>query len=379
MKRRIATVYEPYFRDQPEPTGSDMAGRRRIGVVVTRRHEGNFMRTVTGILQNLDGKDFELVIFCAGASVAMLRQKIGRDDVRYVPIAHSLPEAVQRIRSVACDLIYYWEVGSDSLNYLLPFARLAPVQCTSWGLVMTTGIPAMHYFVSSSLVETDSAGGHYSERLWYSKTLFVNQSRLPPVSPVSRSFFRLPEDRRLYMCFQNPLKLHPDTDPLLRDILAADPQGVVVLLGGKYERVVRQLQERFAKTIPNGAGRIVLMPLLSFDDYCRLLQLADVVLDPPHYSAASSAYDIFSFHQPIVTMEGELGLGRVTAAFYRKMGVQGLVAASAEEYVRLAVQIAGDRDCRMHFRDRLRSASDAIFDDLDAVREYERFFREVLG
>ncbi len=152
LKRKIAAVYEPYFRDQPEPAGSGNSGRKRIGVVVTQRHEGNFLRTMTGVWRNLDGNDFELVVFCAGASLAMLRQGIRRDDIRYVPIPATLPEAVQRIRGVACDLIYYWEVGSDSLNYLLPFARLAPVQCTSWGQMTTTGVPAMDYFFSSALI-----------------------------------------------------------------------------------------------------------------------------------------------------------------------------------------------------------------------------------
>ena len=38
----------------------------------------------------------------------------------------------------------------------------------------------------------------------------------------------------------------------------------------------------------------MLLPWQKYDDYCRLLALADVVLDPPHYSASSSAYDILT-------------------------------------------------------------------------------------
>ena len=66
LKRKIAAVYEPYFRDQPEPTGSGNSARKRIGVVVTQRHEGNFLRTMTGVWRNLDGNDFELVVFLRG-------------------------------------------------------------------------------------------------------------------------------------------------------------------------------------------------------------------------------------------------------------------------------------------------------------------------
>ena len=38
-----------------------------------------------------------------------------------------------------------------------------------------------------------------------------------------------------------------------------------------------------------------------FDDYCRLLQLADVILDTPHYGAGITCYDLFSFNLPVVT------------------------------------------------------------------------------
>ena len=63
----------------------------------------------------------------------------------------------------------------------------------------------------------------------------------------------------------------------------------------------------------------------TIEDYCRLLQLADVVLDPPHYGAGSSCYDLFSFNLPVVTLPGELIVGRITQACYRKMGVEDLI------------------------------------------------------
>ena len=40
-------------------------------------------------------------------------------------------------------LIYFWEVGTDTTNYFLPFCRLAPVQCTGWGWPETSAAPAV--------------------------------------------------------------------------------------------------------------------------------------------------------------------------------------------------------------------------------------------
>ena len=108
------------------------------------------------------------------------------------------------------------------------------------------------------------------------------------------------------------------------------------------------------------------------------VSLDDVILDPPHYGAGSSCYDLFSFNLPVV-WPGELIVGRITQACYRKMGVEDLIVHSAEEYVRKAVQVATDRDYQQYVTSRVANNSDVLFNDLEAVREHERFFDAVLA
>ena len=130
--------------------------------------------------------------------------------------------------------------------------------------------------------------------------------------------------------------------------------------------------------IPDAADRIIFVPRQEFQDYCGLLQAADVVLDPLHYGAGSSCYDVFSFNLPMVTMPTGMMPGRVSYAFYKKMRFEELVASSADGYVSKAVQLATDRDYRKYVTERIAQASGVLFNDLEAVREHERFFEEVL-
>ncbi len=44
------------------------------------------------------------------------------------------------------DILFYPDLGMTPLTYFLAFARLAPVQCVSWGHPVTTGIPAHRLF-----------------------------------------------------------------------------------------------------------------------------------------------------------------------------------------------------------------------------------------
>ena len=118
--------------------------------------------------------------------------------------------------------------------------------------------------------------------------------------------------------FAEPLKLHPVVDSLFAAILAADPMGLI-LLAARKGHAVELLRQRFAPRIPADTERLLFMPWQTIEDYYRLLQLADVVLDPPHYGVGSSCYDLFSFNLPVVKMPSELIVGRITWACYRKM------------------------------------------------------------
>ena len=116
LKEKYAALYEPYFRDQPPPTGSGNRDRPRIGILVSRRHEGLFTRCAGGLFARLNRERFELVILASQASIAPLQKLLPHDGLRYVAYRDALPDAIRQIRDAACDLIYYWEVGSDPLS-----------------------------------------------------------------------------------------------------------------------------------------------------------------------------------------------------------------------------------------------------------------------
>ena len=188
LKEQFARLYEPCFRDQPPPAGSGLRDRKRIGILVTRRHEGMFLQSMRGIIERLDGERFELVVLCSRAIRESLRAGSAARDLRFVPFGDSLRDAIRQVRAAACDLIYYSEVGSDAMNYFLPFARLAPVQCTGWGSTITSGVPAVDWFLSSELVETPGSEAQYTERLWQSRTLFAIRTAAAPRRGIRRRF-----------------------------------------------------------------------------------------------------------------------------------------------------------------------------------------------
>jgi protein O-GlcNAc transferase len=385
LKEKFAALFEPAFAEHRRTvSGSVVSGQAhrdvpRIGFVVTKRHETIFLRCMAGIIEGLDSAHFEPVILCSQAIRDKVRQGIRRDGLAVVPFPDRLTDAIRSIASARCDVLYYWEIGTDAMNYFLPMAQLARVQCTAWGTQVTSGISAVDYYLSSDLIETDAAEGHYTERLWRMKTLPTYQRRVAQPPHTTRDDFGLPARGHLYVCPQSLLKMHPDVDALFGGVLRADPNGLLILKCGRYPRAAQQLKQRFERTLADVNDRIVMLPWLDLSDYYRLISIADVILDTLPFGAGSTAYDIFSLNQPIVTLPGRFNVGRYTLACYRKMGIGELIADTPEEYVRLAVNVAIRGDYRQSLRAKIASRSPELFEDPTAVDEHAQFFSAVLG
>ena len=376
--RVLKAKYAALFRDAfPRRDVAVGAGVPRVGFVATHRREGIFLRCLAGIIDRLEAGRFEVVVFGSARGIDRLRAGIRRPDAEILAIPDRLPEAAGRIAAARCDLLYHWQIGSDALGYFLPFARPAPVQCTSWGTHTTSGVPAVDYYLASAWAEPPGGEARYSEALVRLAGPLTYQVRLPrPGPPATRAEFGLPEGAHLYMCLQRLEKFHPDFDPMLAGILRRDPRGLVV---APADPGAGRLAGRFRATMPDVAGRVAFLPRLGFDAYLRLLSLADAALDPPHFGSGATAYDAFGLDLPLVTLPGPAHLNRYVLGCYGRMGLPDLVADSAECYAELAARLGTDRDYRAAVAGRIAAASPALFEDAAAVREHGRFFERAIA
>ena len=378
--RAIKEAYAEIFRNWQPGEAPRVGGRPyRVGFVVTDPHEAIFIKCMRGVLEKIDSSLFEPVVICSPAGAAVVRSAIRSESVGVLAVPDRLDQAPDAIRDARFDLLYYWEVGSGTANYFLPFFRLAPVQCMGWGLPVTSGIPQMDCFLSSELVEPDGAQGHYRERLVSASTLLTYQHRATlPTSLKKREDFGIAADRHFYFCPQQIQKFHPDFDPILAAILRRDESGVIVVPRDHHQSNTARLESRFAATMPDIADRIVFLPQQAYPDYLSLVAAADVLLDPLPFNGGITTYDALSLNRPIVTLPGEFRRGRFTLGCYRKMGITECVASDPDDYASIAVALGTDADRRASVVEKIREASPLLFEDEEVVREYERLFQELI-
>lgn len=367
-RERFARLIGPSMEYDPPPPG---VGPPRMGFLVTHGHEWAFQRSIGGLFAHFR-RDWTPMVICAGGAIEGLRAALANSRVEFIPLAPGIERTIQSLREAKLDLLYHWEIATAALNYLLPFCRVAQAQVTSWGIQVTSGIPAIDAYLSSEWVEVTDADEHYTERLVRLKTMMSYQRRLaPPRVLRPKSSFGLPEDAHLYLCAQHLGKFHPDYDPILRGILEKDEHAHIVVTEGRTAGAVLALRERWRRTIGPVADRIVMLPNQSGDDYFSLVHQADVVLDPLHFGGVNTTYDALSYNQALVTLPSPFHRGRYTAGCLRSIGVTDTIASSPDDYIAIAVRLATDMDYRDDVRRRIDAQSGSLFENPQVAYELE--------
>jgi predicted O-linked N-acetylglucosamine transferase (SPINDLY family) len=329
-----------------------------------------------GIIQHLDREKFRIILFRLAGEVDSLSEAIQKAADEVIPLTDDLKKARRTIADQAVDILFYPDIGMEPFTYFLAYSRLAPVQCTTWGHADTTGIPNMDYFLSSHHAEPPDSSEHYSEQLILLKR-FVMYCYLPklPADVSPPADIGLGENCNLYICPQSLFKFHPDFDAVIAAILMRDPNGILLLFNGKHASLTRLLQDRFQSMIPEGADRIRFHPRVPADEFLAILMRAAVILDPLHFGGGYTSLLCLACGLPIVTLPGAFMRGRMTYALYKQMGLLDCVATDRQSFVDLALKLANNKSWNLKIRNKIRERAPALFEDMEAVHELERFFK----
>jgi predicted O-linked N-acetylglucosamine transferase (SPINDLY family) len=308
-----------------------------------------------------------------------MAKQINRTADTVVTLPADLTRARNRIAEHSPDIIFYPDIGMDSLTYFLAFSRLAPVQCVGWGHPVTTGLPNIDYFLSLNDAEPNNGQDHYTEhliRLESVGTYFYRPSL--PENPSSRNVLGLPEQHNIYACPQSLFKFHPDFDEILGQILRRDSHGRIVLIDGRIQHWSHLLQKRFESSIPDVVDRIRFIPQMSHADFLSFLLQADVILDTIYFGGGKTSLEAFACGQPVVTLPGDFLRGRLTLAFYKQMGIMDCVANDTASYVDIAFTLANDKSWKKALTDKLQERSDVLYENDQVIDELAWFFQQAM-
>ena len=364
----------------PAATGQ----RIRVGFLSEFLNDHTIGKHYQGFIRHLDRKRFEVVVIHGAKSRRdAFRQNLDTLADKVITLPAGLKKQQQTVAAEQLDVLFYPDIGMAPSTYFLAYARLAPVQATSWGHPDTTGLNTMDYYVSAVSNEPEQAEANYTERLIRLNRLpcFYHQTPASSTPMLSKAALGLPETGTLYGCPQNLFKLHPDFDAVLAAIAAGDPSGHLLLPEGKYPAWTELIKARWAKTYPILLDRVIFLPRMPWDKFMAVLAQMDVLLDPVHFGSGNTLYDAMVTGTPVVTWPGRFARGRNVAAAYRQMGLADApIVPRVEDYAALALALGGDpARCQALRVASLAAASRDLFEDKQAVREFEAFLEAAVA
>jgi predicted O-linked N-acetylglucosamine transferase (SPINDLY family) len=347
-------------------------GRPRLGFISAYFRDHTIGHLFRRVIAGVDRVRFRVVLVRAGAQTDGVGEAIDAAADEVVTLPESLPQAREALAAARLDALLYTDIGMDPFTYYLAQARLAPLQMVAWGHPVTTGLDTIDRFVSAESFDREGAEADYSEALARLPFLLLDwQPEAVDVGGTDRAKFGMSGEGRAYFCAQSLFKLHPRFDAALAEILRRDADAILHFVEGHRRPWCQRIARRLERHLSGASGRIRFLPRLSCADFIRAQALADVVLDTPGFSGGKTSLEAFAVGQPVVTLPSRFLRGRLTYGFYRRMGLDDLIATSLDDYVAKAVRLGTDARYRSEAKARVVERSDRLWGTTESACAFE--------
>ncbi len=381
----VETVAKRAWPQYAEPVNwrAGLHGARlRVGFVSAflRRHSvGHFFGAW---ISQLDHAKFKSFVWYTGEQSDAVTQQIRSRAAHFSHAPFDVGALAKAIHGSHLDVLIYLDLGLHPHAQVLAGLRLAPVQCTTFGHPVTSGLSSIDYFLSADSAEPAEADSHYRERLIRLPRFAVNYAR-PDVPRLRLPAVLANHPRPFIFCPQPIFKLLPHFDRLITRIARELPGCRIAFMQSMWPTANSAFLARISaalKTASVDAGRtLVMLPIMPYDEYLGTLQAADVVLDSSGFSGGNSSFDAINVGAAIVTHRGTMLRARQTAALLDIVGLGEFASGRDEDYVASSIAIASDETMRREARERMRVGSKAVFDDDGAVRGLEATLLRLIG
>ena len=100
----------------------------------------------------------------------------------------------------------------------------------------------------------------------------------------------------------------------------------------------------------------------------------DLMLDSIGWSGGNTTLEALAQDLPVVTLEGALMRGRVSAGILRMMGMPEAIADTIDDYVALAARMGRDREWRAEIKNRVASDKHRLYRDRAGIAVLWKIF-----
>jgi protein O-GlcNAc transferase len=297
----------------------------------------------------------------------------------WVPTVGLSDEALaERIRSDGIDILIDL-AGHTAKNRLGVFARKpAPVSMSWLGFNYTTGLSAIDYFLSDGASAPEGCEDLFAEQPWRLATPGYAYRPAEGMGPVSG----LPAHDTGFVTFgtlTRSVRINHRSVRVWSQILHRVPRARLVVDSKNYqdEGMRSALLNKFSA---HGIGPERLQIGFHSPPW-DVLRGMDIGLDCFPHNSGTTLFESLFMGVPYVTLAGRPSVGRLGSSILQGVGHPEWTARSEDEYVELAVALAGDLPKLAALRAGLRAQmqASALMDEPGFARKVEAAYREMFS
>jgi predicted O-linked N-acetylglucosamine transferase (SPINDLY family) len=248
--------------------------------------------------------------------------------------------------------------GHTSGNRLGLFARKpAPVQATWIGYPDITGLPTIDWRLTDGIVDPDigqdNAQPESPFRLAEGFLCYRPPEEAPLVSPLPSG-----RDRPItFGSFNAFFKISSDSIALWARVLAAVPDSRLLIKAEALDDP--GIRDSVSQAFTDHRIRADRLDLMGFvdavDNHLAIYHRVDIGLDTTPYNGTTTTMEALWMGVPVVALAGDRRASRVGASLLTRAGLADLVAETPDDYVRIAANLAADRERLAALRGGLRA------------------------
>jgi predicted O-linked N-acetylglucosamine transferase (SPINDLY family) len=383
LHQNFASVLESLYPAPPRVSPRVRAPGEKLRVAILsgdfRTHSVAFF--VEPLLTHFDRSRFEIFCYATGTLADATTRRLMPLATRFVRVGELAGEPLAaRVRADTPDLALELSGHTACQTLAAMHHRVAPAQATYLGYAGTTGVPALDFRVVDSHTDPAGSEGDCVERLVRLDPCFLCYTPPRDIPGVTHDP-SAPGVR--FGSFNAIAKLNERLGRLWARVLDATPHSSLLVKSSSFldEGLRREVHDRLSRWgLP--ADRVeILSPALQTRDHLAQYARVDIALDTFPYHGTTTTCEALLMGVPVVTLAGDTHASRVGVSILTNVGEPGLIAASEDDYVRIASGLAADSRRRGELRATLRARllASPLCDAVAFTRRFERAMEDMVA
>ena len=265
-------------------------------------------------------------------------------------------EYVRRVRADGVHILVEINGHSPGHRFAAMAARCAPIQVSYLNYTSTCGVDEVDYILGDAISVPQGTEIYFTESVYRMPGCFFcftyEDAALPPVAPPPS----LTSGVVTFGCFGSGGKINPPLLDLWAEILRRTPGSRLFIRNNELTPADNRLAlQRAFEARGISRDRLLILAGTNRQGVLESYGQVDISLDTFPYCGGNTIAESLWQGVPVVTLKGHRMSEAYGASLLTASGLPELVAEAPEDYIRIAVTLAGDAGRLAAYRTTLRS------------------------